>query len=152
MTAQANATTTGKFEAEIHPDFERFDANELSFWEYRQYDELVLMGWHRDRALTITFLDYEKIEAGRDYRIYPDSDGPVTVDILFSTSDGQWETLKGGTLFVNAIDLAKEHISVSFRFDAKLVDDSEIKLIGSANLTGYSELEKSKKLKDASRK
>lgn len=152
MTAQANATTTGKFEAEIHPGFERFVANELSFWEYRQYDELVLMGWHRDKVLTISFLDYKKIEAGRDYKIYPDSDGPVMVDVLFSTSDGQLETLTGGTLLVNAIDLAKEHISVSFRFDAKFKDDSEIKLIGSANLTGYSELEKSKKLKDASRK
>jgi len=140
MSANEKLATTGKFEADVSGQ-DYFKAECISLRSFPSpYDELALEGWDNDgRGLIITIYNYENVVPGHAYKIYPDQgDHDVSVDVHFATDDSvRWETLAGGTLTVNKMDLPNAHVEVSFGFSAE-GDGNVAKFVGGANLTGFS--------------
>ncbi|MGE8148242.1 hypothetical protein ACQKP7_24090 [Pseudomonas frederiksbergensis] len=142
--------TKGHFKAEIKsPDggIRSFDLKE-AFIDFRPVPSNMLIvqpydDYEGDLRIAITFLDYKEIKAGQTLKFYPDSEA---VDGQFvSLEEGrrvQWTTLPGGTLQVHAIDntAGNGKIEFSFNFSAwdEQGDGGKARLVGSANLTGYS--------------
>lgn len=140
MSANEKLATTGKFEAEVSgQDYFKAEKISLSTFAAPYYD-VTLDGWGNDgRVLSISIINYENVVPGHVYKIYPDQgDHDVSVSVYFGTDDGvYWNTLAGGTLTVNKMDLPNAHVEVSFGFSAE-GDGNVAKFVGGANLTGFS--------------
>lgn len=140
MSANEKLATTGKFEAEVSGQ-DYFKAERLSLRTFpAPYNELALKGEGSDgRFLYISIINYENVAPGHAYKIFPDQgDHDVSVSVYFATDDGiYWDTLAGGTLTVNKMDLPNAHVEVSFGFSVE-GDNNVARIVGGANLTGFS--------------
>ena len=140
MSANEKLATTGKFEAEVSGQ-DYFKAERLSLRTFpAPYNDLALNGEGNDgRVVSISIVNYVNVVPGHAYKITPDQgDHDISVSVYFATDDGiYWDTVAGGTLTVNKMDLLNAHVEVSFGFSAE-GDGNVAKFVGGANVTGFS--------------